>query len=193
MNREEGWELLCEYTQTEALRRHAVSVETVMQAEARQHGGDENTWGLVGLLHDFDYEMFPDEHPMKGRTILEERGVPDEIVYAIQCHADFTGYERRSKMDQMNLRGGRADGIRHRLHAGASDEEPVGAGREERAQEAEGQELRAQRDPGRHLERRSAARGRFRRARRLRHRGAETRRGRDRPQPLALTIRAGTT
>ncbi len=101
MNREEGWELLCEYTQTEALRRHAVSVETVMRAEARQHGGDENTWGLVGLLHDFDYEMFPDEHPMKGRTILEERGVPDEIVYAIQCHADFTGYERRSKMDQM--------------------------------------------------------------------------------------------
>jgi predicted hydrolase (HD superfamily) len=101
MNRDDAWNLLCEYTQTDALRRHAVSVEAVMRAEARKHGGDEETWGMVGLLHDFDYEMFPDEHPMKGKGILEERGVPDEIVYAIQCHADFTGYERRSMMDKM--------------------------------------------------------------------------------------------
>ncbi len=101
MKREEAWELLCEYTQTDALRRHAISVETVMRAEARQRGGDEETWGLVGLLHDFDYEMFPDQHPMKGKEILEARAVPDEIVYAIQCHADFTGYERRSMMDKM--------------------------------------------------------------------------------------------
>ncbi len=101
MNREDAWNLLCEYTQTDALRRHAVSVETVMRAEARQHGGDEEIWGLVGLLHDFDYEMFPDEHPLRGKSILEERGVPEEIIYAIQCHADFTGYERRSMMDKM--------------------------------------------------------------------------------------------
>jgi putative nucleotidyltransferase with HDIG domain len=101
MKRDEAWELLCEYTKTDALRRHAVSVETVMRAAARKHGGDEETWGLVGLLHDFDYEQFPDEHPMKGKGILEERGVPAEIVYAIQCHADFSGYERRSMMDKM--------------------------------------------------------------------------------------------
>lgn len=101
MNRDEAWNLLCEYTQTDALRRHGLSVEAVMRAEANRYGGDEDTWGIVGLLHDFDYEMYPEEHPMKGKEILEARGVPDEIVYAIQCHADFTGYERRSMMDKM--------------------------------------------------------------------------------------------
>src|ERR1051326_5018979 len=101
MNREQAWDLLCEYTKTDALRRHAISVEAVMRAAAARDGGDVETWGLVGLLHDFDYEMFPDEHPMKGGTILEERGVPPEIIYAIQCHADFSGYERRSPMDKM--------------------------------------------------------------------------------------------
>src|SRR5919197_6725830 len=101
MNREEAWELLCEYTKTEALRRHALSVEAVMRAAARKYGGDEETWGIVGLLHDFDYEQFPEQHPMKGKEILEARGVPAEIIYAIQCHADFTGYERRSMMDKM--------------------------------------------------------------------------------------------
>jgi putative nucleotidyltransferase with HDIG domain len=101
MNRDEAWELLCEYTKTEQLRRHAISVEAVMRAAARRQGGDEETWGIVGLLHDFDYEQFPDQHPMAGKPILEARGVPDEIIYAIQCHADFTGYERRSPMDKM--------------------------------------------------------------------------------------------
>jgi putative nucleotidyltransferase with HDIG domain len=101
MNRDEAWELLCEYTKTEALRRHALSVEAVMRAAARQYGGDEETWGIVGLLHDFDYEQFPEQHPMKGKEILEARGIPAEIIYAIQCHADFTGYERRSMLDKM--------------------------------------------------------------------------------------------
>lgn len=72
-----------------------------MRAAARKYGGDEETWGIVGLLHDFDYERFPDQHPMAGKPILEARGVPDEIIYAIQCHADFTGYERRSLLDKM--------------------------------------------------------------------------------------------
>jgi predicted hydrolase (HD superfamily) len=72
-----------------------------MRAAAVRAGGDADSWGLVGLLHDFDYEQFPEDHPMKGRTILEERGAPPEIIYAIQCHADFTGYERRSPMDKM--------------------------------------------------------------------------------------------
>ena len=72
-----------------------------MRAAAAREGGDVDTWGLVGLLHDFDYEQFPQDHPMKGKTILEERGAPPEIIYAIQCHADFTGYERRAPMDKM--------------------------------------------------------------------------------------------
>jgi putative nucleotidyltransferase with HDIG domain len=101
MTREEAWELLCAYTQTDALRRHALSVEAVMRAAAHKYGGDEETWGIVGLLHDFDYERFPDQHPTVGKEILEARGVPADIIYAIQCHADFTGYERRSMLDKM--------------------------------------------------------------------------------------------
>lgn len=101
MNRDDALTLLHEYTQTDQLRRHGLSVEAVMRAAARRHGGDEEVWGIVGLLHDFDYEMFPDQHPMAGKPILEQRGYPEEVIYAIQCHADFTGYERRSMMDKM--------------------------------------------------------------------------------------------
>lgn len=101
MDREQAWDLLCEYTKTDQLRRHGRSVETVMRAAAVKHGGDEDVWGIVGLLHDFDYEQFPDQHPMAGKPILEARGYPEEVIYAIQCHADFTGYERRSMMDKM--------------------------------------------------------------------------------------------
>ncbi len=101
MDREQALALLHEYTKTDQLRRHGLSVEAVMRAAARKHGGDEETWGIVGLLHDFDYETFPDQHPMAGKPILEERGYPEEVIYAIQCHADFTGYERRSTMDKM--------------------------------------------------------------------------------------------
>ena len=104
MKREEGWAILCEYTKTDALRRHAIAVEAVMQAAARRHGGNEETWGLVGLLHDFDYEQFPFEHPGKGKAILEGLAVPSEIIYAIQCHANFTGCERRSLYGQNDLR-----------------------------------------------------------------------------------------
>ena len=101
MNRQEALDLLYEYTKTDQLRRHGLSVEAVMREAARRHGEDEEKFGLVGLLHDFDYEMYPDQHPYAGKPILEQRGVPDDIVYAIMCHADFTGYERRSLMDKM--------------------------------------------------------------------------------------------
>jgi predicted hydrolase (HD superfamily) len=76
-------------------------VEAVMQAAARKYGEDPNLWGIVGLLHDFDYEMFPDQHPFAGKDILEQRRVPEKIIYAIQCHADFTGYERIDSVDKM--------------------------------------------------------------------------------------------
>jgi putative nucleotidyltransferase with HDIG domain len=101
-DREAAWELLCEFTQTEPLRKHGLAVEAAMRAYARKYDGDEETWGIVGLLHDFDYERWPNaqEHPLKGKAIMEERGWPQEIIYAIQCHADYLGLERKSPMDK---------------------------------------------------------------------------------------------
>ena len=103
--REEAWELLCEYTKGQSLRQHAVAVETAMRAAAPHYGGpaeDADEWGLVGLLHDFDYEMFPtaDEHPYKGANILCGRGYPDRIIRAIMGHATYTGVARDTRMAQ---------------------------------------------------------------------------------------------
>lgn len=102
MERQAAWDLLREFTKTEPLRKHALAVEAAMRAYARRYGGDEEEWGVVGLLHDFDYEIHPnaDEHPVKGSEILRQRGVPEEIVYAVLCHADYLGLERRSQMDR---------------------------------------------------------------------------------------------
>jgi putative nucleotidyltransferase with HDIG domain len=102
LERKEAWDILCEYTKTEQLRKHALAVEAAMQAYARKFGGDEEQWGIVGLLHDFDFEVHPgaDEHPVKGAEILRERGVPDEIVYAVLCHADYLGLDRKTPMDR---------------------------------------------------------------------------------------------
>jgi len=102
MDRSAAWDILCEYTKTEPLRKHALAVEAAMRAYAPKHGGDEEQWGIVGLLHDFDYEIHPnaDEHPVKGAEILRQRGVPEEIVYAVLCHADYLGLERKAPMDR---------------------------------------------------------------------------------------------
>lgn len=100
-NREQAWDLLCEYTKTDQLRRHGLSVEAVMRAAAVKHGDDPDRWGIVGLLHDFDYESFPDQHPTAGKPILEAHGYPEDIVRAIQCHADFLGLERQTPMEKM--------------------------------------------------------------------------------------------
>ncbi len=102
MNRQQAWDILCEYTKTEPLRKHALAVEAAMRAYARQHNGDEDTWGIVGLLHDFDFEIHPslEEHPAKGADILRQRGVPEDIIYAVLCHADHLGLERRTPMDR---------------------------------------------------------------------------------------------
>jgi len=98
-DRDDAWKLLCEYTKGESLRRHALAVETAMRACAARYGGaeaDVDEWGLTGLLHDFDYEMFPgpDEHPYKGANILCGRGYPDRIIRAIMGHATYTGVAR---------------------------------------------------------------------------------------------------
>jgi len=102
MNRDEAWDILCEHTKTEPLRKHALAVEAAMRAYARKYGGDEDRWAAVGLLHDFDFEMHPnpDEHPVKGAEILRERGVPEDIVYAVLCHADYLSLERKTPMDR---------------------------------------------------------------------------------------------
>ncbi|MEW5765971.1 MAG: HDIG domain-containing metalloprotein [Acidobacteriota bacterium] len=99
-SRDDAWALLCEWTQSEALRKHALGVETVMRAMARRLGGEEEAWGLCGLLHDFDYERHPQipDHPTKGAAILRAAGYPEEMITAILGHATFTGVPRESPM-----------------------------------------------------------------------------------------------
>ncbi len=100
-DRESAWRLLCEYTQSESLRKHALAVEACMKAYARKFGEDENKWAITGLLHDFDYEKYPtaQEHPFVGNKILEERGWPEDVRRAIMSHADYTGVKRESRME----------------------------------------------------------------------------------------------
>jgi len=91
MNREEALQLVHEYTKNPGLVRHMLGVEAAMRAYARKLGEDEERWGIVGLLHDFDYERWPDppNHPLQGAAILQARGYPEEIIYAIKSHADY--------------------------------------------------------------------------------------------------------
>jgi len=102
MDRQQSWALLCEYTQSENLRKHALAVEAAMRAFARRFGKDEELWGIVGLVHDFDYEKYPtaQDHPFKGAEILREKGWPEEIVRAVLSHAPYTGITRDSLMEK---------------------------------------------------------------------------------------------
>ena len=91
VNRQDAWNLVCEYTQSDSLRKHMLAVEAAMLAYAKKLGEDENVWGLVGLLHDFDYERWPNppDHPLRGAEILAQRGYTAEVIYAIKSHADY--------------------------------------------------------------------------------------------------------
>jgi len=100
VTRDEAWALLCEHTKSESLRKHALAVEAVMRRLARQHGEDEEAWAITGLLHDFDYERDPAGHPQHGRPILEQAGVPGQIVHAIQTHGDHLGIPRVTLMEK---------------------------------------------------------------------------------------------
>jgi putative nucleotidyltransferase with HDIG domain len=102
MNRESAWNLMCELTQSESLRKHMLAVEACMRAYARKFGEDEEKWGITGLLHDFDYEKYPtqQEHPFVGNKILEEQGYPEEIRRAILSHAEYSGVKRESRMEK---------------------------------------------------------------------------------------------
>ncbi|MCI0372375.1 MAG: HDIG domain-containing protein [candidate division NC10 bacterium] len=100
MIRAQAWALLREYTQGESLIRHALAVEAAMRAYARRFGADEELWGAVGLLHDFDYEKWPDpkDHPTRGAEILRARGAPEELVTAILSHAEYLGIPRTTPL-----------------------------------------------------------------------------------------------
>lgn len=91
MNREDAYRLVCQYTTSDSLRKHMLAVEAAMRAYARRFGEDETTWGIVGLLHDFDYERWPNppDHPLRGAEILAEQGYPEHVIYAIKSHADY--------------------------------------------------------------------------------------------------------
>ena len=97
-SREDAWALLCEWTQSEALRRHALGVEAAMRAMAVKYDGDLDLWGITGLLHDFDYERYPQapDHPTKGAEVLRSLGYPEEMVTAILGHASYTGVARET-------------------------------------------------------------------------------------------------
>ena len=104
--REDAWKIVCEFTQSESLRKHMLAVETCVRAYARKQGADEAIWGLAALLHDFDYERWPNaehaadrEHPAEGAKILRERGYSEEIVRAILSHAEYSGVARQSPLE----------------------------------------------------------------------------------------------
>jgi len=101
-DRNQALALLYEYTQGAGLRKHALSVECAMRAHARRVGGDEQAFGLVGLLHDFDYERFPslDDHPFRGSEILAEQGYPEWFRCAILSHGDHTGVARVTDLEK---------------------------------------------------------------------------------------------
>lgn len=108
MDRQAAWELVCEYTPSESLRRHMLAVESGMRAYARRFGEDEDLYGVVGLLHDFDYERYPDVsaegHPVAGSKILRELGVSEEIIRAILSHAEeVTGVKAESRLEKSLL------------------------------------------------------------------------------------------
>ncbi len=92
--RDDAWKLLCEFTESESLRKHMLAVEACVRAYARKQGADEEVWSLAALLHDFDYERWPTapDHPLKGSEILRARGYPEEVVVCILSHADYLSY-----------------------------------------------------------------------------------------------------
>ena len=103
LSRDAAWDLLCEYTKSESLRKHALAVEAAVRGYARKYGEDEETWAVVALLHDFDYERWPDaeNHPYRGAEILREKGYAEWAVRAVLSHADYTGVTRETLLERV--------------------------------------------------------------------------------------------
>jgi predicted hydrolase (HD superfamily) len=102
MNRDDAWQLLTDYTKSDSLLKHAMAVEAALRGYARRFGESEEDWGIVGLLHDFDYEKWPslDDHPFRGCEILREKGYPEWVTRAILSHADYSGVPRESRLEK---------------------------------------------------------------------------------------------
>jgi putative nucleotidyltransferase with HDIG domain len=102
LNRADAWALMTEYTQSESLRKHMLAVEAAVRGYARMWGENEEEWGVVALLHDFDYERWPDQqnHPYRGVEILKEKGYPEWVTRAILSHADYSGVPRESRLEK---------------------------------------------------------------------------------------------
>jgi putative nucleotidyltransferase with HDIG domain len=101
-SRDDALAVVREFTTSDSLIKHMLGVEAAMRAYARRFGEDEELWAIVGLLHDFDYEVHPslDNHPADGAPILRERGYPEEVIYAVLSHADHLGLERRGSLEK---------------------------------------------------------------------------------------------
>src|SRR5712691_2034316 len=151
-DRDSVWGLLTEFTQSESLRKHALAVEACMRAYARKSGEDEDKWGVVGLIHDFDYEKWPslDDHPYKGNEILKERGYPDEIRQAhhVTRRVHRSAAPQRDGENSLRLR--RTGRIHHRLRTGQTGKVAGGSGCQVGSKKDERQSLRPQREPRRH-------------------------------------------
>ena len=102
MTRDAAWALLTEYTKSDSLLKHAIGVEAAVRGYARTFGEDEEAWGIVGLLHDFDYERWPslDDHPFRGCEILKDKGYPEWVTRAILSHAEYSGVPRESPLEK---------------------------------------------------------------------------------------------
>jgi putative nucleotidyltransferase with HDIG domain len=102
LSRDDAWALLTEWTQSESLRKHALAVEAAVRGYARRFGEDEDAWGIVALLHDFDYERYPtaENHPFRGCEELQRRGYPEWVTRAILSHAEYSGVRRESQLEK---------------------------------------------------------------------------------------------
>ena len=175
--RNDAWALLCEYTQNESLRKHALAVEACVRAYARKSGADEELWSLTALLHDFDYERWPndahsptEEHPAGGSAILRERGYPEEMIRAIVSHADYCNVAARNSARTHSVRVRRTRRLPHRVLPGQTGQEHLRSRARFREAQAQGQSLRARRQSRRRAQRRGRAGRPHRGAHRLLHR-----------------------